>query len=135
MNIFSSNKKLIFKIFALVLAVFSFCTLNMLGAKKHAFADQTSDEFTVITSLEEITDMSGKYRLENKDNAYTYTSSLGNFSGVLDGNGAIISYNNSVEFVATQPLFESLTHGAVVYNLCFAPTEDDVQNVYHNMSV
>jgi hypothetical protein len=72
------------KLFALVLAVFSFCTLNVLGSKSEVLADQ--DEFTVITSLDQITDMSGKYRLQQKDGSYTYSASLGAFSGVLDGN-------------------------------------------------
>ena len=127
-----NKEKLIFKIFALVLAVFSFCTLNMFASNNVVLAEQ--DDFTVITSLDQITDMSGKYRLQQKEGAYSYSASLGKFSGTLDGNDCIISYSAGTDFDVTQPLFNSLDNGAVVYNICFAPTESDVQNVYFGAS-
>lgn len=128
-----NKEKLIFKIFALVLAIFSFCTLNIFGSKSEVLADQ--DEFTVITSLDQITDMSGKYRLQQKEGSYTYSASLGAFSGTLDGNDCVISYSSSnTDFAETVPLFSSLEHGAVVYNLCFAPKEEENQSVYFGAS-
>lgn len=132
-----NKDKLIFKIFALVLAVFSFCVLSASISNQPTYADEVSNEFTMISSLDELkngirNNPFGKYRLQK--GTYLCTSSLGIFSGVLDGNGAIISYTNSTEFAETQPLFESLTHNAVVYNICFAPTENEAQNVYFGAS-
>lgn len=122
-------EKFVLKVFAILLAVFSFCTLSSFNSNNYIYADQ--DEFTVVTSLEQITDMSGKYRLKQQDTAYTYSASLGAFAGVLDGNGCTISYTTSTtDFVATMPLFSSLDYGAVVYNLSFAPTDNNSQSVY-----
>lgn len=125
-----NKEKFIFKIFALVLAIFSFCCLNFFGTNNIVLADQTSDDFIEISSLDQITDMAGKYRLTQKDDSYTYTASLGNFAGVLDGNGAIISFQSTESFVSTQALFNTISYGAVVYNLCFAPNGEDIQNIY-----
>ena len=125
------KNKVILIMFALLVSVFSFCTLNANSVVSPVYADQSSDGFTLVSSLSEITDMSGKYRLQQKEGSYTYVNSIGAFSGTLDGNGCTISYEMAGEgFVETTPLFESLQMGAVVYNLRFAPTaEATSQNV------
>lgn len=114
-------KRNILKLGVFLLAIFafglSFLTLNT----KKVNAD---GEITTISSLSEITDMSGKYEL-NKGQTYTYSASLGVFSGYLNGNGANIVF----EGTACVPLFNGLGANAEVKNLTFS-SNDQTKLVY-----
>ena len=102
-------------VFLLVLVAFglSFLTFDTKNVNAEG-------EAVTVSSLSEITDMSGNYAL-NKDQEYTYTASLGSFAGSLNGNGAKIVFEGT-SFV---PLFNSITANAIVKNLQFANGEDD----------
>ncbi|MBQ7884836.1 MAG: hypothetical protein IJ318_01920 [Clostridia bacterium] len=126
------KEKFVLIMFALLMSVVSICLLNTASLAKPVFADQTTDGFTLIDSLSDITNMSGKYRLQQSDSSYTYSASLGKFFGVLDGNGCTISFSVAGDgFAETQPLFESLEMGAEVFNITFAPNTAELsQSVY-----
>ncbi len=71
------------------------------------FVEQSADDFTLITSLSNITNLSGKYRLAADIVASDGIS--GEFAGQLDGNFHKI-------YSLSKPLFES-TNGAHIFNL------------------
>ena len=110
-------------LFIFIILIFSFSFLNVnLFSNKNVLAE---GEVITISSLSEITDLSGNYALQ-RGQTYEYSTSLAEFSGTLNGNGAIVRFNGTGNVV---PLFESLKgaqKGAQVYNLCFkydTPTE------------
>ena len=71
------------------------------------FVEQSADDFTLITSLSDITNLSGKYRLAA--DIVASDGILGEFTGQLDGNFHKI-------YSLSKPLFES-TNGAHIFNL------------------
>lgn len=111
-------------VFLLVLVAFGLSFLTF-GTKKV----NAEGEAVTVSSLSEITDMSGNYAL-NKDQEYTYTASLGSFAGSLNGNGAKIVFEGT-SFV---PLFNSITTNAIVKNLQFANGEED-DNITYTIDV
>ena len=71
------------------------------------FVEKSADDYTLITSLSDITNLSGKYRLAADIVASDGIS--GEFTGQLDGNFHKI-------YSLSKPLFES-TNGAHIFNL------------------
>ena len=95
----------------LVLAIGITALFNFKNKETFVYAD---DGFTQISSLSQITDLTGNYSLQ-KDTVYEYSTSLGAFSGKLNGNGATVKLTGNTLL----PLFSSLQTGAHVYNVCF----------------
>lgn len=99
-------------LFFFIVLIFSFSFLNVnLFSNKKVLAE---GEAKIISSLSEITDLSGNYTMK-RGQTYEYSTSLGTFSGTLNGNGAIVRFNGTGNVA---PLFASL-NGAQVYNLRF----------------
>ena len=71
------------------------------------FVEKSADDYTLITSLSDITNLSGKYRLAA--DIVASDGILGEFTGQLDGNFHKI-------YGLSKPLFQS-TNGAHVFNL------------------
>ena len=107
-------KKSKFFMFILIISALIFSCISVNNMKINVFAE---DQFTSVNSLSEITNESGKYSL-NREKVYEYSSSLvNNFSGEINGNGAIIRFNGLSSFV---PLFNRVESGAKIYNLKFS---------------
>lgn len=104
-------KQNILKLGVFLLVVFAFGLSYFTLCDKKVNAE---GEIITVSSLSEITDMTGKYEL-NKGQTYTYSASLGVFSGYLNGNGANIVSDGA----NCVPLFSSLGSNAEVKNLVF----------------